>query len=125
MNSDEELVSFWSKVIFELGFIGLSFFYLIYLNKLNHTLRINVDVSNALEVVTHNNSQPARYLILALFIIMIAVILVIWYYNTSKSFMFHPSFLLLTTLTFIINTLITVWVWNLISKPILEAIILW
>ncbi|MDG4985126.1 hypothetical protein OGZ51_13350 [Lactococcus lactis] len=124
MNSDEELVSFWSKVIFELGFMGFSFSYLIHLNELNRSLRVNVNVSNIFEVVTYNGSQPARYSILALFVIMIAVILVIWYYNTAKSFRFHPFFLLLTIVTFIVNTLITVWVWNLISQPILRAVML-
>lgn len=121
--TDDELVSFWSKTIFEIGFIAVATFYIFRLINLNNELKTNVDTTKAFDVAMYNNAQPCFYVIYALIIVLTGTLLATWYCASAIRHQYTLSrFAVLAISSLLANLTIIISIWQLINNPILKAV---
>jgi hypothetical protein len=121
--SDEQLVSFWSKVFFQSLLSILVIVFLNRLNGLNNRLREKVDLTDSFDVAMFNNGEPCLFVLFALVLVIIAVVLVIWCWRATINEDL-TRFTVLTVLALLLNFIYVVLIWHMINNPILRAVII-
>lgn len=124
MQNDDQIISLWSKVVFEAIYSIVTVIFLFRLRALNAELKEGVDVTNPFEIVMYNDASPLWFSLGALILVGLAVGLIIWTFNTASREHFFLPFFILFIIVLVLNIAAIILIWNFINNPILRAVII-
>ncbi|WEV41323.1 hypothetical protein [Lactobacillus sp. ESL0681] len=124
--NDDQKVNLGSKYVIEIVYIFFSVKYLINLNVLNESLNelIKHKHISSFAIIEYNNYEPIGYFIEAIVIMVIAILLVWWFFHSmSFSYFSVKYFKVLFWTSLLINIVIVIFTIKLIQIPILKALL--
>ncbi|MBK0040768.1 MULTISPECIES: hypothetical protein [unclassified Leuconostoc] len=123
--SDDQKVSFFSKLIFEIIFLFVSVIYVVGLHRLNNAIKFaRIKPTEYFKIVQFNQYSSFKYTLGALLLLIIVISLGVWYFAAASENEFTRWFVLLFIGSLVINILVLIIIWNLINVPVLRAILI-